>query len=288
MRVVLLGTGTPMPDPRRCGSGTAVVDPASGSWLLVDCGRGVTQRAMEAGLDLDALGAVLLTHHHSDHVSDLATLAIARFVGGAATPLRVVVPEGPSRRFAATCLDAYDDHAFYSQRDAGSSARPGIDVEAFVATETMTAVLRDEPWSVHSVLVEHHPIEAAVGYRIDDGTATVAISGDTIAGAGVAQLADHADVLVHEALRSDRVSAAALAWNASARSVGALAATASVGHLVLTHLLPAPADADDEQAFVAEARQGGYDGPLSIAHDLAVLDLPPRPRPAARAPGDME
>jgi ribonuclease Z len=274
MRICLLGTGTPMPDPHRCGSGTAIIDRPTGAWLLVDCGRGVTQRAMEAGLDLGALRAVLLTHHHTDHISDLATLAITRFVGGAATPLRVVVPEGPCRRFAEACLDAYDDQAFYSQRDAGSSARPEIDVEAFAAGASLTTVVDDHPWTVGSVLVEHHPIEAAVGYRIDDGTAVLAVSGDTTACPGVAQLADHADVLVHEALRSDLVSRAALEWNASARSVGALAAAASVRHLVLTHLLPAPAGPADERAFVDEARQGGYGGPISIAHDLDRLDLP--------------
>jgi ribonuclease Z len=273
MQLRFLGTGTPVPDPRRCGSGTAIVQPATGSWLLVDCGRGVTQRAIEAGLDLSELRAVLLTHHHSDHTSDLATLAISRFVGGASTPLRVVVPEGPSRRFAASCLDAFDDHAFYSQRDTGSSERPGIEVEAFAATDGLSTVLQDETLSVRSVLVEHHPIEAAVGYRIDDGTATVAISGDTIVCPGVAQLANGVDVLVHEALRSDLASPAALAWNASARSVGELAAAASVGHLVLTHLLPAPRDAGDERAFLAEAREGGYQGPLSIAHDHDRLDL---------------
>lgn len=201
-------------------------------------------------------------------------MAISRFVGGASTPLRVVAPAGPSRRFAETCLDAYDDQAFYSQRDAGSSERPVINVEVFTATDVLTTVLRDETWSVKSVLVEHHPIDAAVGYRIDDGTATVAISGDTIVCPGVIQLAESADVLVHEALRSDIASPSALAWNASARSVGELAAAASVGHLVLTHLLPAPGDAEDERAFLDEARQGGYGGPISIAHDHDRLDLP--------------
>jgi hypothetical protein len=61
--VCLLGTGTPEPDPGRAGSGIAVVH--DGDWLLVDCGRGVAQRTMQAGLDLLRLKAVLLTHHHS-------------------------------------------------------------------------------------------------------------------------------------------------------------------------------------------------------------------------------
>jgi ribonuclease BN (tRNA processing enzyme) len=70
--VVMLGTGTPNVDPDRAGSGVALM--AASAWLLVDCGRGVTQRVMQADLDLKRLSAVLLTHHHSDHISDRVTL----------------------------------------------------------------------------------------------------------------------------------------------------------------------------------------------------------------------
>jgi ribonuclease Z len=274
MYLSLLGTGTPVPDPRRAGSGTALMLDSAVSWLQIDCGRGVTQRAATSGLDFALLHAVLLTHHHSDHISDLATLAIARFIAGASTPLRVVVPEGPCRRFAETCLDAFDDQSFFSQRTFGSSERPRIDVETFIATEDLMIILQDEPWTVRSVLVEHHPIKPAVGYRISDGTTTVAISGDTIACGGVAKLAEGADVLVHQALRSDLVSSAALKWNAGARSVGELAVEASVGHLVLTHLMPSPVEADDELAFLDEARSGGYQGPITIPNDLDRLIIP--------------
>jgi ribonuclease Z len=235
---------------------------------LVDCGRGVTQRALQAGLDLSALTAVALTHHHSDHVSDLASLAITRFTGGAPTPLRVIAPLGPSSRFAESCLNGYDDQAFYSQRKAGVAERPGLRVEAFTTSPEPTTVLHDGRWLVRSAEVDHHPMEAAVGYRIETDGAAVAVSGDTVVCDGIRALAADADILVHEALRSDQVDAAALAWNASARSVGALARSARVRLLVLTHLLPSPAGDADERAFVDEARTGGYDGPILTPSDL--------------------
>ena len=155
MRIHLLGTGTPNPDPRRCGSGTALtLDPTS-DWLLVDCGRGVTQRALEAELDLRNLRAVFLTHHHSDHVSDLANLAIARLVAGAATPLPVVVPAGPCARFAESCLDAFDDMAFYSQRRAGEALRPAIEVDPFRATGELTIVHEGPSATVEALSLIH-------------------------------------------------------------------------------------------------------------------------------------
>ncbi len=269
--VELLGTGTPSLDPLRCGSGTALSH--TDGWILVDCGRGVTHRIAEAGLDVRALLAVVLTHHHSDHVSDLATLATARWANGAAGPLRVIAPEGPSARFARTCLSPFEDQAFFSQAPPEAGPRPQIDVDAFVATSDPSAVAVLGSFHLSSVLVEHHPVEPAVGYRIDVGDVSIAISGDTVACAGFEALAADADLVIHEALLARSVDASALAWNASAESVGALANRARVGRLVLTHLFPAPRSIAEEQMFIDDARAGGYNGPIHVARDLFRLRL---------------
>jgi len=267
----MLGTGTPVPDPARCGSGTAVVHDRR--WVLVDCGRGVTQRVMEAELDLGGLDAVLLTHHHSDHVSDLATLAIACWVGGARRPLTVVAPVGPCTRFARACLDAFEDQAFYSQAREGSPSRPEIEVIEFVPTEDPGIVFESSPWHVTSALVDHSPIEAAVGYRVEVTGRAIAVSGDTARCVGIERLAASADLLLHEALRGDRASAELLSWNASARSVGELGRDLDLRRVVLTHLLPAPRHEGDEQAFVDEARGAGYRGEIVVARDRMRLTI---------------
>ena len=103
--------------------------------------------------------------------------------------------------------------------------RPEIDVDPFPATGELTVVHEGPSATVEAVLVDHGPMEAAVGYRISSDAGVVAISGDTVVCPGVRLLADHADVLIHEALLSSRVDRAALEWNASATSVGALAST---------------------------------------------------------------
>lgn len=271
VEIVLLGTGTPLPDRERCGSGVAVT--ADAGWVLVDCGRGVTQRAMQAGLDLAAVAAVLLTHHHSDHVSDLATFATTRWTAGGRGPLVVFAPNGPCSRFAQQCLDTFEDQAFYSQAAPDAGRRPGIHVRAFDAIGELTTVFDEGGWEISSVLVDHHPIEAAVGYRVRCGGHVVAISGDTAVAEGCRRLAESADVLVHEAALSDSVPPALLTWNASARSVGELAAHASVRTTILTHLLLPPSTPQDEQAFLDEARAGGYRGELHVARDLMRLPL---------------
>lgn len=269
--VVVLGSGTPNPTPDRAGSALAVVDGAA--WVLVDCGRAATQRALEAGLDLTTLHAVLLTHHHSDHISDLATLATTRWTAGATDPLLVVAPNGPSATFARQCLDGFVDQSFHSQAEPASGPRPVVRVVAFDATATATAVPVVDGWAIAAALVDHHPIEAAVGYRIERAGVVVTVSGDTAVCDGMRSLACGADVLVHETLLSARSSTAALAWNAGADTVGALARESGAARLVLTHLLPAPTTAAEDAAYVAEARSGGFEGPIDVARDLLRIHV---------------
>src|ERR1700687_1836505 len=71
-KVVLLGTGTPVPDPDRSGPATAIV--VDGSAYLVDFGPGVVRRAEAAMFDKGIPAreprnrtVAFATHLHSDH-----------------------------------------------------------------------------------------------------------------------------------------------------------------------------------------------------------------------------
>ena len=270
--IVLLGTGTPNPDPARAGSAVAVTD--GERWLLVDCGRAATHRVLEAGLELARLDAVFITHHHSDHVSDLATLAIARWVGGTGTPLTVIAPEGPSARYAERCLDAYDHQSFHSQAPTSAGSRPVVATRPFDASDTVTTVYSSGPWAVDAALVDHHPVAPAVGYVVRHDDLRVAISGDTAPCEGMRRLAEGADVLIHEALLADAVHPRLLDWNASASAVGELARSAGVGQLVLTHAIPPPTSDAERQRYIDDVRASGFTGPVLVASDLDRLELP--------------
>src|SRR5688572_31900108 len=72
-QIVLLGTGTPSPDPERSGPATAIV--VNGTPYLVDFGPGVVRRAAAAhqkgvnALAVVNLRVAFLTHLHSDHTA---------------------------------------------------------------------------------------------------------------------------------------------------------------------------------------------------------------------------
>lgn len=76
LRVVALGTGTALPDPLRAGSATAIVS-GERVWL-VDIGPGALLRLATAGISIDQVQGVILTHRHPDHCGDLPALLFAR------------------------------------------------------------------------------------------------------------------------------------------------------------------------------------------------------------------
>ena len=70
MKLVVLGSGTSVPHPRRSASAHWLE--ATGGTLLLDAGASVGQRMAAEGLDWARLDAVWISHFHLDHVGGLA------------------------------------------------------------------------------------------------------------------------------------------------------------------------------------------------------------------------
>src|ERR1051326_1181582 len=91
-RLVLLGTGG---GPRIIASGRS--KPANllvinGVPYVVDCGEGVAQQVVRAGVPLNTLRHVFLTHHHSDHNLDFGNLIYDGWAAGLRTPVDAYGP----------------------------------------------------------------------------------------------------------------------------------------------------------------------------------------------------
>src|SRR5580658_1968721 len=96
MKVITLGTGSPLPDPNRAGPAT-LVRTTSGDFLF-DCGRGVLMRSAAAGTGPLSFHTVLLTHLHSDHITDFNDIVTMRWaMSPTEQPLRVIGPVGTAR-----------------------------------------------------------------------------------------------------------------------------------------------------------------------------------------------
>ena len=127
MQITLLGTGSPIPDPLRAGPATLVC--AAGSTILVDCGRGVLMRLAAAGVPPPMLSAVLLTHLHSDHLTDLNDVITTHWVMSAEpVALSVFGPPGVQEVVDATLGALAPDIRYRLAHHADLTEPPMLDV----------------------------------------------------------------------------------------------------------------------------------------------------------------
>ena len=75
MRLILLGTaGGPTPKKSRAAPAQMIL--VNDEAYIIDCGNGVAQQIVKAGVKLSAVRHVFLTHHHSDHNADYGNLML--------------------------------------------------------------------------------------------------------------------------------------------------------------------------------------------------------------------
>ncbi|MBI2911610.1 MAG: MBL fold metallo-hydrolase, partial [Chloroflexi bacterium] len=92
MRVTLLGTGSPRPDPERASSSLLVA--GGDRTFLVDCGRNVAVQMARAGVDPGMVKELLITHHHFDHICGLDDFALTSWISRSEPALRFYGPPG--------------------------------------------------------------------------------------------------------------------------------------------------------------------------------------------------
>jgi len=273
MQVVILGSGSPLPDPDRAGPATLVRTSAGD--LLFDCGRGVLMRAAGAGSSAGALSALFLTHLHSDHLTDLNDVVTIRWVTSfAPSPLRLFGPTGTAGVLRATEAMLEPDIGYRLAHHDDLGWRPSSTV-----VEVERGVIFDEAGvQVTAAPTDHVPVRPTVGYRIDDGGRSVVIAGDTVPCAGLDELCVGADVLVHTTVRRDLIEQIGLprlldvlGYHSSVPDAACTAAHGGVGTLVLTHLVPAPAPGAEAE-WVAQAAEH-FGGTVVVAADLMVIEV---------------
>jgi len=285
-RVIVTGTGIPIPAPGRAGAGVLVGHDDVA--IQIDCGRATTLRLAEAGVELSDLTALLLTHHHNDHVVGIADLLLTRWIQARSIhhcpPLPVHFPRGPLGDYLDQVLDIYAHDIEIRRESTGRTSEPHPEPLAFdVPGDEPQLVLQAGDMEIESFLVEHGVAKPAVGYRITSPDGVIVVSGDTRVCAAVASAARGADVLVHEVFhpamleqlgREPEWVLGMKSYHAEAGELGELAARAEVGHLVLTHMLPSPNGDEQKKAYADAVRAGGFAGLLTVADDLDVIELP--------------
>ncbi len=296
-KVVLLGTGTPVPDPDRSGPSTAIV--VDDRAYLIDFGPGVVRRAESAtvsrkipAVEPNNLKVAFATHLHSDHTGGYSDLILTGWTSGRTVPLEVYGPSG-LQSMTEHILQAYRvdietrTNPDGPMRDAGRSP-DGWKVNAHEINAGV--IYKDEKVTVTAFATKH--AMESYGYRFQTPDRTIVISGDTNPVAATIEACNHCDILIHEAQLVEllaklpqSIQSFIAMYHTTTEQLAELAGKAKPKLLVIYHtisfppgiapprLLPPKAGVDALYAspeLVQEEIGSRYSGKLVIGKDLDV------------------
>ena len=243
MKVTLLGTGTGIPQAGRSQSAILV---EAQKPLLLDCGAGTLLRLEQAGIDIEELKTVVLTHFHLDHVSDLLALANARFL----------------RRLPG--LEVYGPVGTAAWLKTLQSTFPYLDKMEVSVHEVCP--MDDFSIEDFDILAEEakHSV-AALAYRIEAEDKVLVYSGDTEPSSRIAALAEGADLLIHECSFPEPFD---VTNHSTPKRLGRL--LKNIQSVVLTHFYPQAQGYEEEMAQEVSELSGV---PVVSGWDMMTLIL---------------
>jgi len=269
----ILGSGGPIADDRRASSGYLVwVDGRARA--LVDVGGGVILNFAASGAAIEDLEVVVLSHLHVDHSVDLPALIKSAYFGERSRPLPVIGPDG-NDLFPG--LGDYLGALFGEQgayRYLGWALREGEGPFVIEPHEVAAAGegerLELGELQLSAVGVPHGAVPA-LGVRIDVGGRSLAFAGDQrLDDARFIGAIAGVDLLVAHHAIPERSGGPVRTLHAPPSAIGAAAAKAKVGRLVLSHhMIRALRGLDEGIAAIRES----YRGPLLLAEDLACVPI---------------
>ncbi len=308
LTLTFLGTSASRPTVERGVSALALV--REGETMLIDCGEGTQRQMMRYGVSFN-FGDLFFTHFHSDHI--IGTLGLMRTLSlqGRTEPLRIWGPRGLTQLMKRA--DAFGGERLTYQVEI-NELTPGEPLKRKEYSIVPYAVDHRGVTAVGYALIEElrrgrfNPdlarelgvpegplwgkIHKGEAVTLDDGRVVepstlvgptrtgrrVVITGDTRPCGATIEIAQGADLLVHESTFGDEEAERAVeTGHSTAREAAQVAAGAGVQRLVLTHFSARysrdPSDLDREAREVFPH--------VTIARDGMEIEVPFADEPAA-------
>ena len=284
LKITLCGTSSPIPAPGRAQACVAVETPEH--LYIVDAGSGSAATANLSGVPMDKLRGILITHFHSDHISDIGDFNLNSWVAGRPEPLQIIGPTGVERIVDGFNMAYELDRGYRVAHHGAELLNPELGT---LQSKTIAegVIVDQDGLRITAFEVSHPPIEPAFGYRLDYGGRSVVISGDSLVTDKIVEISNGADVVLHDAMSLQLVRGAAgmarttgntrLAtvmqdiqdYHATTEDLNRLSSEAEIGQLALYHLVPAPRNAMALRAFSNDIPEGAL-----LTEDGMVISLP--------------
>ena len=281
----LIACGTGLPAARRDQAATCfLAEIGNGDKFLFDVGTGSMTNVAALLIPYDFLDKVFLTHLHTDHWGDLATLWAGGWTAGRTKPLRVWGPKGSTPEMGTAYAVDHFLKAFNwdaTTRNFVLSPKPGeITVTEFDYKAVNAVVYQKNGVTIRSIPAIHAG-DGPVSFILEYAGLKVVIGGDTFPNKWFIEHATKADLAIHETflVPSDLVKfygqSAAQAIGVGTRihtsppAFGKVMSTIKPRHAVGYHFFNEQATHDNILAGVRET----YSGPLSLAVDNMVWNI---------------
>ena len=279
-RIILLGTkgGPRVGEAGRSNPATLLL--INDVPYLIDCGYGVTKQLIAAGVALNRLRYIFITHHHSDHNLEFGPLIYNTWITGLPAQIDAYGPPGLTKMAA----QFFEYQKFDIDTRIVDEGR--TDPRKLCTTHEISkpgVVLTNAEVKVSMCVVRHPPIKDAYAYRFDAKDRSVVISGDTTYAPELAVFAKGADVLVHEVMylpgieallsrlpNATRLREHLMAAHTLPEDVGKIAAQAGVKTLVLTHFVPGDDASITDEQWSADVHKH-FKGKIVVGRDLMEI-----------------
>ena len=289
----MCGTSSPIPAPGRAQACVAIETPDH--LFIVDAGSGSAATAQLANIPQNKLRGILITHYHSDHISDIGDFNLNSWVAGRPAPLQIIGPEGVERIVEGLNITYELDRSYRVAHHGADLLKPELGVLQSRMIEEGIIIEQDR-LRITAFEVSHPHIEPAYGYRLDYGGRSVVISGDSLVTEKILEISNGADVVIHDAMSlqlvrgaesfargagNDRVATVLhhiQDYHATTSDLSRLVDEAEINQLALYHLVPAPRNAMAVAAFANGVPDGSViteDGMTFSLHsdsELIIID----------------
>jgi ribonuclease BN (tRNA processing enzyme) len=274
-KIVLLGTGTPIPDPSRSGPSVAII--VEDESYIVDFGSNVVRQAVNAysqlgikALESQNLKNAFLTHLHTDHTLGYPDLIFTPWVMGRGVPLEIYGPKG-TQEMTRNILEAYREDIRERTEGLESANEKGSRVNVHEIKKGL--ICQDSIVQIEAFPV-NHGIWPAYGFKFITEDRTIVISGDTAPFNEMFDYYKNCDVLIHEVYLTSALKKRPKHWqtyhskvHTSSIELSQIASKVNPKLLVLYHQLFWN---ENEEDILLEIKQN-YDGEVVSGRDMDIF-----------------
>jgi len=274
----VLGSGGPIADDARASAGYLVwVDGVSK--ILIDAGGGTFLRFGEAGASFNALDFIGLSHFHTDHSADLPALLKSGYFANRERSLSIAGPDagGPFPGLNSYLGSMFNDesgaYGYLSGYLDGTAGLPRIEsIEVSPDSAGRVTIFGGAKGELQiQAMHVPHGIVPALAFRVRAGQSSIVFASDQNGNdERFIEFANSADVLIMHMPVPEGVSGAGRKLHAPPSVIGAIAARAQVGTLVLSHLMGRSLQDLDANVGIVKSLYGGA---IVVANDLDCVAI---------------